>query len=435
MRRRAEVEFLPAAVEIAETPASPAARLTALAIAATIAVAAAWSWLSVVDVVATAGGRTIPAGHVKTIQPLEIGVVRGLHVRDGQAVRRGDVLVDLDPTASAADRDRLARELAGARLDIARLRSLADAADFSAPPDAEPALVVQQRALLQAQRQEYAARLAAIDSESARRRAEQAATQANVTKLERTIPLVRDRESSYGTLARQGFVARLTHVELEQLLIEQEQELAVHRHRLDEAGAQLDALAEQRRQVDAEHRRSVLGQLTETEVRAAGLAQELVKAERRQALHRLRAPIDGVVQQLSVHTVGGVVTPAQALMTLVPSARTIEVEALVLNRDAGFVGAGQAAEIKLETFPYTRYGTMPGHVAHVAADAVPHERLGLVYPARVAVTRAAMEIDGRRVELTPGMSVTVEIKVGQRRVLEYLLAPLLRYAGESLRER
>src|SRR6185503_1903139 len=195
------------------------------------------------------------------------------------------------------------------------------------------------------------------DGEIGRRRADHAAIQATVTKLERTIPLVRDREASYGALARQGFVARLTHVELEQTLIEHEQELAAQRHRLDEALAQLAALSEQRRQIDAEHRRQVLAQLSEVETRAASLAQELIKANRRHGLQRLEAPIDGVVQQLAVHTVGGVVTPAQALMTIVPSSRVLEIEALVLNRDAGFVRAGQLAEIKLETFPFTRYGT------------------------------------------------------------------------------
>jgi hemolysin D len=437
MRRSEEIEFLPAAVEVAEAPATPAARLSSIVIAGIVVVAAAWSWVSRVDIVATASGRTVPAGHVKTVQPLEIGTVRAIHIRDGQAVRRGDVLIELDATASVADRDRLARELAAARLDVARLAALAGSSAFIPPIDATVGaeLLAQQQALFHAQRQEHEARLAAIDSEMMRRRADRAATQATVMKLERTVPLVRDREQAYGTLARQGFVARLTHVELEQLLIEQEQELAAQRHRLDEASAQLEGLAGQRRQIEAEHDRLVLGQLAEAETRAAGLAQELIKADRRHGLHRLGAPIDGIVQQLAVHTVGGVVTPAQSLMTIVPSTKIIEVEALVLNRDVGFVRAGLSAEIKLETFPFTRYGTVPGHVVHVAADAVSHERLGLIYPVRVALERRAMNVDGRHIELAPGMNVTVEIQIGQRRVLEYVLGPLLRYTSESLRER
>lgn len=437
MRRAEEIEFLPAAVEIAEAPATPAVRVSSMVIAGIVVVAAVWSWMSTVDIVATATGRTVPSGHVKTVQPLEIGTVRAIHVRDGQSVRRGQVLVELDPTASVADRDRLVRALAAARLDVARLVALAGASTFSPPAAAasSPELVAQQRALFHAQRQEHEARLAAIDSEMQRRRADHSAIQASVMKLERTVPLVRDREQAYGALARQGFVARLTHVELQQLLIEQEQELAALRHRLDEARAQTDGLTEQRRQAEAEHGRVVLGQLADAEARAAGLAQELLKADRRHELHRLVAPIDGVVQQLAIHTVGGVVTPAQSLMTIVPSTKLIEVEALVLNRDVGFVRAGHSAEIKLETFPFTRYGTVPGHVVHVAADAVSHERLGLIYPVRVALERRAMQVDGRHVELAPGMNVTVEIQIGQRRVLEYVLAPLLRHTSESLRER
>lgn len=437
MRRSEEIEFLPAAVEIAESPATPAARLSSILIAGIVVIAAAWSWVSMIDIVATASGRTVPAGHVKTVQPLEIGTVRAIRVREGQAVRRGELLIELDPTASVADRDRLARDVAAARLDVARLASLAGGSTFTPPAETAPGaeLIAQQRALFHAQRQEHQARLAAIDSEMTRRRADRAAIHSAVMKLERTVPLVRDREQAYGSLARQGFVARLTHVELQQLLIEQEQELAAQRHRLDEASAQLEGLEGQRRQIEAEHRRLVLGQLAEAETRAAGLAQELLKADRRHDLHRLVAPIDGVVQQLAVHTVGGVVTPAQSLMTIVPSTKIIEVEALVMNRDVGFVRAGHSAEIKLETFPFTRYGTVPGHVVHVAADAVSHDRLGLIYPVRVALERRAMNVDGRHIEFAPGMNVTVEIQIGQRRVLEYVLAPVLRYASESLRER
>jgi hemolysin D len=174
----------------------------------------------------------------------------------------------------------------------------------------------------------------------------------------------------------------------------------------------------------------------------------------------LRAPIDGTVQQLAVHTLGGVVTPAQQLMVIVPKESHLEVEAMVSNRDIGFVQAGQSAEIKIDTFDFTRYGLLQGKVLNVSQDAIVRDKPAapdktppstptsgalattsepqgqeLVYAARVSLDRTQMQVEDKLVNLTPGMAVTVEIKTNQRRLIEFLLSPLLRYKRESLRER
>ena len=171
------------------------------------------------------------------------------------------------------------------------------------------------------------------------------------------------------------------------------------------------------------------------EIKASGLEQELKKATQRSDLQDLIAPVDGVVARLAIHTVGGVVKPAEAVMTIVPMDEQLEVEAQVLNKDIGFVEVGQPAEVKLETFPFTRYGIIEGSVIDVSSDAVQDEKQGFIYPTRVALTRATMEVNGKTVNLAPGMTATVEIKTGTRRAIEFILAPLLRYGSESMRER
>ncbi len=150
---------------------------------------------------------------------------------------------------------------------------------------------------------------------------------------------------------------------------------------------------------------------------------------------RLAAPVSGTVQQLAVHTVGGVVTPAQPLMVIVPTDDPIEVEAFVENKDIGFVDAGQTAEIKIETFPYTKYGTIPGEVKSVSCDAIQDEKRGLIYSSRVKLERTTVPVESKVVNLSAGMAVTVEIKTGKRRVIEYFLTPLMQHGSESLRER
>lgn len=149
----------------------------------------------------------------------------------------------------------------------------------------------------------------------------------------------------------------------------------------------------------------------------------------------LTAPVDGTVQQLAVHTVGGVVTPAQPLMMIVPKDNMIEVEAYVENKDIGFVNPGQAAVVKIETFPLTKYGTIEAKVTHVSNDAVNDEKRGLIFPARVNLARSTIQVENKTVNLSPGMAVTVEVKIAQRRVVEYFLSPLMQYKDESLRER
>jgi hemolysin D len=206
----------------------------------------------------------------------------------------------------------------------------------------------------------------------------------------------------------------------------------------------------------AEHRRGVFDELAKAEQKVASLSEDVVKAQQRTKLQRLTAPVDGVVQQLAVHTVGGVVTPGQALLVIVPINSHLEIEAMVSNRDIGFIHAGDEAEIKVDTFNFTRYGLLHGNVMSLSRDAVvrdkPQDKTGdkvqgaetgtsepkgqeLVYTARISLDRAQMKIEDNLVNLSPGMALTVEIKTGSRTVIGYLLSPLLRYSHDSLRER
>ena len=250
--------------------------------------------------------------------------------------------------------------------------------------------------------------------------------------------------------------SKLTYFETLQLLVEQQEELGVQKSRLREADAAVAAIRESRAQAEAEYRRSLSDELAKSEQKASGYTQDLIKAEQKTKLQRLTAPVDGVVQQLAVHTVGGVVTPAQSLLVIVPSDSQLEIEAMVSNRDIGFVHPGQEAEIKVDTFNFTRYGLLHGEVVSVSQDAIVRDRQPdrgsrarryaaqdssepkgqeLNYSARISLDRAVMQIDDRTVNLSPGMAVTVEIKTGTRSVLSYLLSPLLRYQQETLRER
>lgn len=385
-------------------------------------------------------GKVIPSGHSKVIQPViqqfETGIVRAIHLQDGQAVKQGDVLIELDPTQNRADRERVSNEYQAARVEAARLRALlAGHRTFEPPADADPKYVALQQQLLRDQLEEYQARIEAAQHLIDQRKAALAQTQENIRRLEATVPIEAERAEAYKQLLEHQFVSKMDFLQFEQQRVDKAQELAGQRKKLVQDQAALAEADKNYRALVSEFQQTKRAELSATETKAASLAQELVKAGQRTDLQRLVSPIDGVVQQLAVHTLGGVVTPAQPLMIVVPQDHPVEVEAQVENKDVGFVKEGQSVEIKVETVPFTLYGTIPGRVLSVSDDAAPMEKVGLVYPTRVSLERSTILVDGKPVTLSPGMAVTVEIKTGQRRVIEYLLSPLLKSVKESLRER
>ena len=460
-KERDELAFLPAALEIIETPPSPIGRAIALLIMLFFCLALAWASLGSVDIVASAPGKVIPSGRTKVVQPFETGVVRAIHVRDGQMVQAGDALIELDPTMTEAERAHLHSDLIAEKLSIARLRAAAaDGADplsdFNPPADASQDIIATQRQLLIDQTAEHRAKLAALEDQKRQKEAERASIAATIEKIEAVLPVVQERTDIRKVLFDHQTGSKVNYLEALQVLIENRKELEVQKSRLREADAALAAATQARVQAEGEFRRTLFSDLAEAERKAAGLAYDLDKASERTRLQLLTAPVDGVVQQLAVHTIGGVVTPAQTLLVLVPLESHLEVEAMISNRDIGFVSAGQDAEIKVDTFNFTRYGLLHGHVLNVSTDAITRDRREeatrdgspatekstsepkgqeLVYAARVALNRTQMQIEGKSVPLGPGMAVTVEIRTGTRRIISYLLSPLLKYQQESLRER
>ncbi len=258
---------------------------------------------------------------------------------------------------------------------------------------------------------------------------------ASITKLEETLPIVSRRAESLHQLYLQRMGSEHDWLVREQERIETEQNLKMERQRLGEVTAAIRSKQDAIRQALAEFRQELLRQESESAAQSVQLAQDMVKARQRSTLQRVTAPVSGVVQQLSVHTVGGVIEGAQPIMVIVPDSYTLEVEARVLNKDIGFVREGQLAEVKLDAFPFTEYGALSGNVKHVSNDAVNDENLGLVYLTRVALERDCIRIGDKDIRLTPGMGATAEIKLRTRRIVSYFLSPLLKYTSESLRER
>ena len=436
-----EAQFLPAALSLQETPVSPAPRMAMWLLITFAALALLWAIFGHIDVVATAQGKIVPNGRTKTIQPFETATVKVIHVADGQTVKAGDVLIELDATTAQADKDRIIGDLAMSRLQAERGKAMLAALKSGKPPllqrpaDIDNALFEEAQRLLLGQHGEYIAKLKRIEAEISMREAELRSTQELVHKLEQTLPIAKQRAEDLKNLVDLRYVSRHDYLEREQARIEQEADLANQRSRLKEIQAAMREAHGQSTQMSAETRRVSLDSITEGQQKSATLAQELLKADSRNKLMQLKAPVDGTIQQLAIHTVGGVVTPAQPVMLIVPRDNPLEVEAFIENKDIGFVNPNQDAEVKIETFQYTKYGSIHANVTSVSHDAINDEKHRLIYSTRVKMERTTINVDGTEVNLSPGMAVSVEIKTGKRRVIEYFLNPLLQYQHESLRER
>ena len=427
----------PAAALQHEPPWS-VARMISLALCAMALAAVAYACLASMDIVVTAQGRVIPPGRSKVVQPLEAGVVKSIAVRDGQSVRAGDLLLELDSTATHADRDRLLREMWEAEADVLRLSSMLAGSVEMAPAAEIPAdIVANQRSILASRMIEQRSKLAALDADIARRRADGEAIAAGIAQLGNSLPLLKKKNGMREELAQTGHMAETGLIETRLELMGMEKELAVQSNRLKEARAGVAAAIQQRAQAQAEFRARASAERVDAGKKRESARQELIKASQRIELQKLRSPIDGVVQQLAVSTVGGVVTQAQALMTVVPADSALEVEAQVLNRDIGHIKVGQRAINKVETFDFTRYGYIEGTVLWVGTDAINDQKLGPVYPVRIrlASARTPGAVAGRAGAVSAGMNVTVDIRTGERRLVQYFLSPLLRYGQEALRER
>ena len=430
--------FATAALGLTNRRPARMAKVAAGTICAMAALALIYAVFARMDVVVSAQGKVIPSGKSKVVQPLEAGIVRAIHVRDGQAVKAGDVLIELDPTTTTADRDRTQREHWEAEADVIRLSTLLGGKAAMPAIEGLPAGIARtQQALLTSALAEHRARLAALDAEIARKRADREGAAASLEQINESLPLVTRKNDMREELVKTGHIAETGLIETRLELLNLRKELAMQRSRLAEANAGLNATQQQRAQAIAEFTARTSAELAEATRKEAASALELVKASQRRDLQTLRAPIDGVVQQLAVTTVGGVVTQAQPVATVVPANTALEVEAQVQNKDVGYLRPGQRVITKVETFDFTRFGHIEGEVQWVGTDAVNDQKLGPIYPVRIRLHETATpnSVNGRRGTLTPGMSVTADIRVDERRMISYFLSPLMRYKDEALRER
>src|ERR1700722_579868 len=463
----ADREFLPASLEILVTPPSPIARALLLTICGLFFFALAWSYFGRIDIYAVAPGKIQPIGGSKVVQPLEPGIITAIYVENGSHVTAGALLLALDPPETTADREAQARDLEAASAEASR-RKVAIAAAHTETLEPLPIEFAtnisdpvrrREEGVLSADLGQLRSGIANFKAQLSEKLATKDRLTTTIAAREKLIALAKERVDMRQRLDAMGSGSRALTIEsLEQLETQITTDTG-DRGQLIETDAAMRSLERKGDEAITQFIADQSQKLAEVERKRDHLEQDLIKAQSKANRTELRAPITGTVQQLVVSSLGQVVASGQSLLTIVPLGGSIEVQAMIENQDIGFVEAGQTAVIKVDAFPFTRYGTINGVVEKVSRDAVdqrdanvlsdaanaakpqssapgsPVKPQDLVFPATIQVTQRSINIDGKEVALIPGMGVSVEIKTGRRRAIDYLLSPLREIGSRAGSER
>ena len=434
--------------QIETTPPARAAAALLWTLVGLGAALVVWAVSARLDIVATAPGRLVPASQVKTVQSAEPGIVREILVRDGDRVAAGQVMLRLDATIAGADAAAVAGELMRKRITLRAIDAeLAGQPLLPVEGDAAP-VFGQVRAHFAARRQALLDALAQEEQAGARARSDLLAARRLRDKLSSTLPMLQQSAESHARLHREGFVGELLAAEKRRELLEREGDLKAQEAAVEALAATVAQSDRRREQLRSAYRADLLREGVEAAATVQRLEQESHKSGLRAQLMEVRAPQEGIVKDLAVHTPGAVVQAGSPLLQVVPTGDRLHAEALLANEDIGFVEVGQPVKMKLAAYPFQKFGLLEGRVVQIGADAIaqadaaraagthPMAAPAQTYKAVIELAEQRLRLpNGRHLEIAPGMALTAEIHQGRRTVMEYLLSPVQRVAMEAGRER
>lgn len=427
-------EFRPGLAEIEDEPLNPLGRTIFWIIVIAIIFLSGWMYFGKVDVVVTARGKVIPVGEIKVLQPLTTGVVSRILVKEGDLVEKGQVLMEIDPSATEPELDSKQKDAMQLELELLRLEAVLKQRPFQPQPERYAAeLVAVQQRLYVSTMTRLQKQLQAKEEELAQVKEQLAGTEAACQKIQDLLALAK---------------AKLTSLEPVRDIISQEQyrqaesdyknasgNLIEAKHKSKEFLATAKRVRSEIIVIEESEREKILIESADKRNRLNYLLGDIEKTTYINAKQQLVAPVGGFINKLLIHTVGGVVSPAEKLIALVPAESPLIISTLVQNKDIGFIAQAMAASIKVDAFNFQRYGTLDGQVSHIAKDSIEDKELGLVYEVYVEPRTTSLLVEGVATPITTGMSVTAEIKVGTRRIIEFFLYPLIKYLDEGIRVR
>lgn len=428
-------EFKPAMAEIEEKPPHPLGRIVFWVVIATMVFFGLWMCIGKVDVVVTARGIVIPDGDVKVLQPLDTGVVSAILCREGDYVRKDQVLMEIDPSITAPELESKKKSLQFLEMEKQRLGSTLTGKEFrpAAHERYDEETLRTQRALFRSSLSSLEKQLSAKKAELDRTEEEMRSAVKEREHNRSLLDVAKDKEKRLRAVL--DIIAREDY---EKVL----NDILTYRNNIEQAEGKLKGLDHRKQGLVSEmayigenFRVANLKEFSEKQKQSTEIRAEIEKTAFRNEKQRIVAPVDGYISNLFIHTVGGVVTPAQKLMIVVPNGAPLVIKATVLNKDIGFIKDRMPVMIKIDTFDFQKYGILKGFVRNVSRHSIEDERIGPVYEVFVTPVETQLTVEGRKVMMGSGMSVTSEITVSKRRIIEFFIYPIIKYLDEGIKVR
>lgn len=422
-------EFLPAALEIIEKPESPLGRRIIWSLLALMLITILWSIFGQIDEVATAQGIVIPDGNIKVIQSLEGGVITAIHVTEGQHVKQGQLLIELDTTINGAELDKLITALETAQVERAILQAAQEGntqkidallEDNSSLP-ISPEVLMRQRELGLLKQQNQSEKQKALRTVIAQSTEELNMAQKTLAQTETKIRILEEQTQIQKTLTDGGAAPEQDYIAKKNELDLMRQQRDLQLSQIDYYQSQIDGKRNDLSLNAVDYQKTLMEELVAKDKAIQELEKEVQKMDKRLSLQTVIAPVDGTVQGVSANTIGGVVSSEKPIVTIVPDNTPLVLEAMVLNKDIGFIEQGQKVDIKLDTFPFQKYGAVPGEIVHISPDAIQDEKLGYVYKIKVKPLQNTLRVEHKDMAISPGMTAQTEVKTGTRRIIEFFV--------------
>lgn len=438
--REKETEFLPAILEVTETPPSPTGRIIMWSVLLLLVVALAWAILGKINEVAIADGKVIPIGQIKTVQVKNKGIVSEIRVQEGDYVNEGDVLVVLDPTTTTADYDSLKKRAAYYRLDIQRLTAELTGQPFvpAKDPDLEAHDLAAELALYQSRTSDYQTQRQSRVDIIAQRKARLEAAQTTYEKYAEGLRIARDKEARLTQLIAENAISEFQLLEQQKETIDYEKNAQAELDSINSIHAEIAEAEQNLANIDASYRKDIMTSLVEAKKEYYSITESIKKADEDFRMATIYAPTSGKIYNLAIHTIGGIVTDAQPLMQIVPDDVRLVFEVYAENKDIGFIKRGMEAEVKVSTFNFQKFGMVKAEVEEISADAVDNpsnpEQHGKF---KLLLNPISNDINvyGETAKLVVGYGVSAEIKIKEKRIIDFFLDPFRKYTHEALRER
>ncbi len=416
-------QFKPLLAEIEEDPGNPLGPVTFWLVVAVFVFFLGWTIFGEIDVVVSARGKVIPAGEVKVLQPLNGGVVSGILVKEGDYVKKGQTLVVIDPSTTAPQLESSQKTLAHVQQEQARLQATAGQGSFSDGNGTQERLYQAALQSLENQLQAKEKALSSLDQQIQ-------AKQVDVKHTQETLQIAQAKEVRLKAVM--DIIAKDDYEKVQTEILTSENKLKELSHELSQLSFQQAQTREEMGFLQQDFESRTLNELSEKEKQATQLKANIEEASFKNARQNLVAPADGYIHELFVHTVGGVVTPAQKVISLVPVNTPLTIQSIVQNKDIGFIKVGMPVAIKIDTYDFQKYGTLKGKITQIDKDSRDDQKMGPVYTVYVTPLQHSLLVEGKRQNLSSGLSLTSEIKVGKRHIIEFFIYPLIKHLDEGM---